>query len=153
MKKLLLPIAFATVMFIATGPSEAAKGGGGSHGHASSAKGTATAKVSGTSKGTGANSGKGTGSGKGQLGSGKGIRFAHGIYYRGHDHNHWGARRFDSRYGCECYWDPYVSEWYYWCEPDACYYPVSYCPYQCYTCSAPVAVPVETAEPGQPDPQ
>lgn len=36
------------------------------------------------------------------------------------------------RYGCTLYYDPELECYYYWCEPDGCYYPVSYCPYQRY---------------------
>jgi hypothetical protein len=56
-----------------------------------------------------------------------GTKFAHGYFYRGRDHFHWSLHRYDSRYGCECYFDPSCSRWYYWCQPDSCYYPVSYC--------------------------
>jgi hypothetical protein len=61
-----------------------------------------------------------------------GVHFAHGYYYRGHNHNHWRYWRFDARYGCQCYWDPYASCWFYYCVPDDCFYPVSYCPYGTY---------------------
>jgi hypothetical protein len=61
-----------------------------------------------------------------------GTRFAHGYFYSGRNHNHWSYTRFDSRYGCTCYYDPGCSCWYYWCEPVSCYYPVTYCPYQTY---------------------
>jgi hypothetical protein len=68
-----------------------------------------------------------------------GTKFAHGYFYRGRDHNHWSSSRWDSRYGCECYYDPSCSSWYYWCEPACCYYPVSYCPYQTYCWTSPQA--------------
>jgi hypothetical protein len=61
-----------------------------------------------------------------------GIHFEHGIYYKGRDHFHWTLSRFDARYGCECYWDPYSLAWYYWCEPDQCFYPVTYAPHRTY---------------------
>jgi hypothetical protein len=61
-----------------------------------------------------------------------GTRFAHGYFYSGRSHNHWSYSRYDSRYGCTCYYDPCCSCWYYWCEPVSCYYPVTYCPYQTY---------------------
>ena len=69
-----------------------------------------------------------------------GTRFDHGFFYRGKNHDHWGLTRFDPRYGCTCYWDPCLSVWYYWCQRDICYYPVSYCPYRCYTCPPVVEV-------------
>jgi hypothetical protein len=69
-----------------------------------------------------------------------GTKFAHGYFYRGREHSHWSSHRFDSRYGCECYFDPCCSCWYYWCQPDGCYYPVTHCPYRVYTWSPVVAV-------------
>ena len=69
-----------------------------------------------------------------------GTKFAHGYFYRGREHNHWTSHRFDSRYGCECYFDPCCSCWYYWCQPASCYYPVTYCPYQVYCWSPAVQV-------------
>ena len=72
-----------------------------------------------------------------------GTKFAHGYFYRGREHNHWTSHRFDSRYGCECYFDPCCSCWYYWCQPASCFYPVTYCPYQVY-CWSPV-VQVQSA--------
>jgi hypothetical protein len=79
-----------------------------------------------------------------------GVKFAQGTHYKRKNHQHWTLVRWDLRYGCYCYWDPYVSVWYYWCEQDVCYYPVSYCPYRTYcNCGVPeVAVPVcETCRP------
>jgi hypothetical protein len=61
-----------------------------------------------------------------------GTRFAHGYFYRGRNHYHWESQRFDARYGCTCFYDSSCSSWYYWCQPDDCYYPVTYCPYQTY---------------------
>ena len=65
-----------------------------------------------------------------------GTRFDHGYFYRGRTHSHWTYQRYDSRYGCTCYWDPCCNAWYYWCQPANCYYPVSYCPYPSYCGSA-----------------
>ena len=73
-----------------------------------------------------------------------GTRFQHGYYYRGHSHNHWGLVRFDPRYGCDCFWDPYVLAWFYWCERDICYYPVSYVPYRTYVFPQVVVGPQST---------
>jgi hypothetical protein len=69
-----------------------------------------------------------------------GTRFHHGYYYRGRNHSHWRCWRWDARYGCICYWDPSVCVWYYWCQPDSCYYPVSYCPYRTYCWTTPGVV-------------
>jgi hypothetical protein len=69
-----------------------------------------------------------------------GTKFHHGYCYHGRHHNHWTVIRFDPRYGCNCYWDPCVLAWYYWCQRDVCYYPVTYCPYRCYSCTEVVTV-------------
>ena len=66
-----------------------------------------------------------------------GVRFAQGTYYRGRDHRHWSYQRWDPRYRCYLYFDPCVRSWYYWNQPMACYYPVSYCPTGSY--SSPIA--------------
>ena len=148
-----------------SGGSSRGRGGSGStkgNGSSKTGSGTNTSFAKGNGAG-GGTKGKGTGNngytgsskgngnghdGRGREGYGnRGTRFEHGIYYRGRDHYHWGAVRFDSRYGCDCYWDPYIRSWYYWCEPDFCFYPVSYCPYRCYTCDTPGAVPTATSEP------
>lgn len=61
-----------------------------------------------------------------------GRPFSHGYYYQGGNHYHWRYRQWDARYGCYCYYDPSCTTWYYWCQPDSCYYPVNYCPYRTY---------------------
>lgn len=58
-----------------------------------------------------------------------GHKFEHGYYYKGRDHHHWSREYFSNRYGCTVYTDPGCGCDYYWCQPDSCYYPVSYCPY------------------------
>ena len=70
-----------------------------------------------------------------------GTKFAQGYLYKGKNHCHWGLIRWDVRYGCNCYWDPCLLVWYYWCEPDQCFYPVSYCPYRRYTTEIVVLTP------------
>ena len=72
-----------------------------------------------------------------------GVKFDNGYFYKGKNHDHWGPIRWDLRYGCYCFWDPCVASWYYWCEQDNCYYPVSFCPYRTY-CNVGIA---EVAEP------
>ena len=86
-----------------------------------------------------------------------GTRFEHGYLYKGKNHEHWGETRYDSHYGCNIYRDRCLNAWYYWCERDTCYYPVSYCPYRTYVCPPirPVVVvqpvrPVIVAEPVRP---
>ena len=61
-----------------------------------------------------------------------GTRFSNGYFYTGRSHAHWSCSRFDTRYGCTCYFDPCCECWYYWCQPASCYYPVTYCPYRTY---------------------
>jgi hypothetical protein len=58
-----------------------------------------------------------------------GYSFEHGYYYKGRDHSHWSHYYYSERYGTTIYFDPYHSVYYYWCQPDGCYYPVSYSPY------------------------
>ena len=65
-----------------------------------------------------------------------GTKFSHGYYYSGREHNHWTYRYFWSQYGCDCYWCPNTSCWYYWSEPRCCYLPVS---------CAPIAPPTSSA--------
>ena len=71
-----------------------------------------------------------------------GTRFDHGYFYKGRNHDHWGETRFDRRFGCNVYFDRGLSTWFYWCERDICYYPVSYCPYRTYVCPPIVVEPV-----------
>jgi hypothetical protein len=71
-----------------------------------------------------------------------GTKFEHGIFYRGKNHEHWGESRFDRRYGCNVYWDRGLSKWFYWCERDICYYPVTYRPYQVEVCQPVIVEPV-----------
>jgi hypothetical protein len=63
-----------------------------------------------------------------------GSKMKNGSYcYKGKDHCHWSYHCWDKRYGCTCYYDSGLCCSYYWCEPDDCYYPVSYCPYGQYS--------------------
>lgn len=53
---------------------------------------------------------------------------------RSHNRNHrWARSSFNAGYGCNVYYDAAEATSYYWCPPDNCYYPVSYCPYGRYT--------------------
>jgi hypothetical protein len=82
-----------------------------------------------------------------------GTKFSYGYYYPGRYHNHWSNYCWSGSYGCNLYYDPCCSNWYYWCTPASCYYPVSYCPYGTYSWStaatpeAPVGPSNESAEP------
>src|SRR5437879_5871480 len=67
-----------------------------------------------------------------------------GTYYCGKSCNFWSSRCYDSRYGCSLYFDPCCSSYYYFCVPDDCYYPVSYCPYRCYSWPVRPVVQIQT---------
>ena len=77
-----------------------------------------------------------------------GVKCSFGYCYKGFDHCHWHCRRYSDLYGCWFFYDPCCLAWYYWCETDVCYYPVTYVPYKTFCCSAPVttvaAAPIVT---------
>ena len=54
-----------------------------------------------------------------------GTKFSHGYYFSSKNF-YYNTRRWSSRYGCYCYWCPYVNSWYYWSPAQTCYYPLSY---------------------------
>ena len=54
-----------------------------------------------------------------------GRRMSHGYSFNARNF-YWNSRRWSSRYGCYCYWCPYVNSWYYWSASQASYYPLSY---------------------------
>jgi hypothetical protein len=143
MKKIILTLAIAalTVAFATPTPTQAApKSGGPSNGSVAKSQGNSSSKP-----GSGSQQSLGKGSGPNKVANyhlQHGTRFEHGYFYKGKHHEHWGETRFDPRYGCTCYWDSCLSTWYYWCERDVCYYPVSYCPYRCYVCPVVVVEPV-----------
>jgi hypothetical protein len=62
-----------------------------------------------------------------------GTSFKYGYFYKGKSHRHWTSCYWSKSYGCTIYWCPCTCEWYYWCQPYDCYYPVSYCPTGCYS--------------------
>ncbi|MFO0929011.1 MAG: hypothetical protein U0736_18650 [Gemmataceae bacterium] len=72
-----------------------------------------------------------------------GVKFRHGFYYRGLNHQHWTRRCFCTSHGCWCWFDPCTSAWYYWCAPRGCYLPVT-----CLTIAPPV---VQSADIGETD--
>jgi hypothetical protein len=45
----------------------------------------------------------------------------------------WTFSHYDNRLGCIVYYDPDSPCSYYWCEPDGCFHPISYCPYGRYS--------------------
>jgi hypothetical protein len=61
-----------------------------------------------------------------------GRKFSGGYCYVGNTHQHWVSTIWAPDCGCYTYYCPYTSVWYYWCQPDGCFYPVSYCPYGTY---------------------
>lgn len=65
-----------------------------------------------------------------------GTKFSHG-YYFGRNNFYYNRCCWSSRYGCNCYWNPYACGWYYWYAPGCCYYPISYI----VTAPPPAAVP------------
>jgi hypothetical protein len=54
-----------------------------------------------------------------------GTKFSHGYFYKGREHSHWTHRYHWAQYGCDCYWCPSTSCWYYFSESRDCYLPVS----------------------------
>jgi hypothetical protein len=93
----------------------------------------ALAAGSGPTKGSGNGSNKGSSggqSGKGQFNKQKGSGSNHHHHNHGH---HWSYSRYYSSYGCTLYYDEGEQTYYYWCQPDSCYYATSYCPYGQYS--------------------
>jgi hypothetical protein len=81
-----------------------------------------------------------------------GVKKSFGYCYTGFNHNHWYCRSWSTKHGCWFFYDPGCCSWYYWCQPDACYYPCHYLPYQTYcyivpttyVATAVIPTPVET---------
>ncbi|MSQ96895.1 MAG: hypothetical protein EXR98_20400 [Gemmataceae bacterium] len=138
MRKIIVSLAIAALTVAFATPAQAEpKVGGAKNGSVAKSSGTSSTKPTNakTSNGSQPNLGKGIASNKTTNYHMKhGTKFGHGYFYKGKNHHHWGETRFDRRYGCNCYWDSCLSIWFYYCERDICYYPVSYCPYQCYVC-------------------
>jgi hypothetical protein len=63
--------------------------------------------------------------------------FKFGYFYPGFNHNHWQSRTWSDRYRCFMYFDPGLNCSFYWCGPDNCFYPVTYCPYGRYNFALP----------------
>jgi hypothetical protein len=78
-----------------------------------------------------------------------GTKFEHGYFYKGRNHEHWGEIRFDHRYNTRIYFDRGLDRWFYWCERDVCFYPVTYCPYRTYVCP-PIEIRPLVVEPVRP---
>jgi hypothetical protein len=45
----------------------------------------------------------------------------------------WASSCYDADYGCMVYYDRFTQTFFYWCVPDRCFYPLSYCPYGTYS--------------------
>ena len=65
--------------------------------------------------------------------------FGSGYCYPGQSQSHWTYSCYSPRFGCECFWCPYTTCYYYYSAPACCYYPVS--------CLAPA--PIAVAPPVQ----
>ena len=60
----------------------------------------------------------------------QGVRFNGGYYYNGRNHNHWGGRVWNARFGRHHYWDRDLKCYYYWHAPRNCYLPCDVpCPF------------------------
>jgi hypothetical protein len=84
-----------------------------------------------------------------------GKKIGKGYCYPGKFHKHWDFCCFNKGYGCYLYYCPCTFGWYYFCEPDCCYYPVWYVPYRCYAWGTPVSfstAPCPPADLDIPDP-
>jgi hypothetical protein len=49
--------------------------------------------------------------------------------HRGLHRLNWTRRYWNLNFGAYLYYNPDDGEYYYWCQPDDCYYPEDYCPY------------------------
>src|SRR5262245_5996201 len=56
----------------------------------------------------------------------------HGHCYHGREFRFWSNYCFDARYGCEIYYCPIRTCWYFWFEPWDCYLPCDYWAKVCY---------------------
>jgi hypothetical protein len=126
MRRILLSVAAVALSLALAATAEAgpkgggSKGGSGSGNHMNSLKGKTSIHTSNSSNHYQKN----------------GVKLKGGGYcFKGKNHHHWSSHRYDKRYGCYCYYDSDLGCSYYWCEPDDCYYPMSYCPYGKYSWS------------------
>ncbi len=140
MKRFLLSAAAMVLGLALVGTVEAGDKKGGTHGGKSGGS-----PSSGVIHSTGSHSGKTYSGGSYSGGVTKttfhkdyhltyGVKSKQGFYYyKGYSHSHWSHQCWYPKYGCNCYWCPCTLVYYYWCVPDECYYPVTYCPYNCYS--------------------
>ena len=62
-----------------------------------------------------------------------GTKCDFGFCYKGFQQCHWSYCCWWAPCGCNCYWDPCVLCYYYYCTPDGCWYPISHCTYGTYS--------------------
>jgi hypothetical protein len=55
-----------------------------------------------------------------------GVKFSHGVFYKGHSHTHWAKRFFSPRWKTWCWFCPSAKVWFYYCGQQGGYYPVTY---------------------------
>lgn len=60
------------------------------------------------------------------------VKHKWGYGYKGFAWNHWAKHQWSVKHNTYCYFNPHVGGWYYWCQPDGCWYPITYCPYGVY---------------------
>jgi hypothetical protein len=90
-----------------------------------------------------------------------GVKFSHGVYYKGNAHPRWARTFFSPKWGRTFYYSPAALAWYYWYAPRGVYYPASYLSVATPAVGSPVRVAVAGAqeEPGDvtpsvvPDPE
>jgi hypothetical protein len=141
MKRLLTSVALVALGLAVPGSAQAA-GKGSSHNSGSNGSGTHHPNMSVSYHGpTSRGSGNWSPGKSGSYFTSHARKFEHGYYYSGRYHNHWSYHCWDWRYGCRLYYDPGLCCYFYYCVPDNCYYPVTYCPYHRYAWSAPVSGP------------
>ena len=61
-----------------------------------------------------------------------GTKAKFGFYFQSKYCNFWSYKCYLAKYGCTCFWCPCCNCYYYFCVPDDCYYPVTFCPYKRY---------------------
>lgn len=118
-------LSLALLLSVAESTQAAGPGKGGSSNKGSS---------SGSSHGSpAATSSKSTGGNGSPVSATKAFKFAYGHYFKGHHGHNWSFHRYYASYGFTLYYDTDTTAYYYWCQPDDCYYPVGYCPYGTYS--------------------
>jgi len=83
-----------------------------------------------------------------------GVKFSHGVFYKGNAHPRWARTFFSPKWGRTFYYSPAALAWYYWYAPRGVYYPASYLSVATPAVGSPVRVAVAGAqeEPGNVQP-